>query len=648
MASPEAPLDRPQALWLLAMALATLAPHLPYLPAWLGGLAASMLAVQGLRCWQERPPPRGWLVAVLALGAIAGILVTFRQFFGKDPGISLLAVLLPLKLLEGRRRRDARAAVLLALFLQVSLFLNTQTLGVGAWALVGAGLALAALAALQAPAGVPRQLRLAALLLAQGLPFMVALFVLFPRVQGPLWGLPADAYSAMTGLSDSMSPGSISQLIQSDAIAFRAHFAGEPPPRPQRYWRGPVLERFDGRTWQAAPEAIAATPGLSPAGPAYPYTLTLEPHNKTWLLALDFPAPGAPGTRHTIDYRLLAHQPVRSRQRFDLVAHPAARVGLAEDPAMLRAALALPPSGNPRARALGEALRIRHGSPAAILAATVAHFHGAGLTYTLRPPLTGADPVDGFLFDTRQGFCEHFASSFAFVLRAAGVPARVVTGYQGGEINPVDQALEVRQSDAHAWTEAWLAGRGWVRLDPTALAAPARAEGSLVDALAAGEPLPFMLRTDLAWLRSLRHQWDALNHAWNQWVLGYTPERQRDLLKSLGLAEPDWRQMATLLTALGGLLLAGLLGWALRVFRPPDPVDRAWRAHCQRLARAGLPRLPWEGPLAYSGRAAAAFPAHAQALLGIGQAYARQRYGATPTPAELKTLRSRIRQLRLP
>jgi transglutaminase-like putative cysteine protease len=646
MAAPSPPLTRPQCVSLLVMAAATLGPHLPHLPPWLATLAACLLGAQGLSAWRERPPPPRWLIAVLALGAVGGIVLSFRQLFGKDPGVALLAVLLGLKLLEARDQRDARAAVLLALFLQVALFLNTQSLAVGAWAVAAAGLALAALASLHQAGGAATQLRLAGLLLAQGLPFMLALFLLFPRVQGPLWGLPADAHSALTGLSDSMSPGSISQLIRSDAIALRARFAGAPPPHAQRYWRGPVLEQFDGRSWRAGPERLLPAPTYTAAGPSYAYQLTLEPHAKTWLLALDFPAPGLAEARYAADFRLLAPRPLTSRQRLDLVSWPATPVGMEETPEILQASLKLPARGNPRARELGRELRRRHGSPEAIVEAAAAHFRAAGLTYTLSPPPLAEDPVDGFLFDTRRGFCEHFASSFAFVLRAAGVPTRVVTGYQGGELNPVDQTLEVRQSDAHAWAEAWLANRGWVRLDPTALAAPARAEGSLADALGAGEPLPYMLRTDLAWLRSLRHRWDAVNNAWNQWVLGYTPERQRDLLSGLGLGSLDWQRLTGLLAAVCGLLLTALILWALGGRRPRDPVERCWIDFCRRLARAGLPRLPWEGPLAYAERAAAAFPRHADTLRGIAQSYALQRYGPILGADDLKSLRRRIRRFR--
>ncbi len=634
-----------QHAWLWATAALTLAPHGPYLPSWLGIAVLALMASQAWRIRREaRPPPR-LVVALVAAAAIAGVLATYRHFFGKDPGVALLAILLVLKLLEARSARDAQAAILLALFLQTAQFLNGQSLAVGALALAGAVLAVGSLASLQL-SDAPRQtLRLAGGLMLQGLPLMLALFLFFPRVEGPLWGMPADAFSARSGLSDRMSPGAISELVKSDAIAFRAEFDGPPPPPKLRYWRGPVLDRFDGQTWHPTPERIVEQPAYRPSGPAYPYRLTLEPHQRTWLLALDFPPGNLPFARYTPDYRLLARQPIRSRQRFDLMAYPDTPVGLELVPADLAGALQLPPGGNPRTRALGQKLR-QEGTPEAILAAAIDEFRRAGLTYTLRPPLLAEDTVDGFLFDTRRGFCEHFASAFGFLLRAAGVPARIVTGYQGGEVNPVNQILEVRQSDAHAWTEVWLEGRGWVRVDPTALAAPARGEGSLARALDASEALPFLLRTDQNWLRRLRHQWDALNNDWNQFVLGYNADRQLALLTRLGFDAPDWRDLAGLLLGSAAGLFCAWLVWARRPSPPADPLARTWDRFCRRLGRAGLPRLPWEGPLAYAERAALRWPDLAAELRAIAQDYSRLRYGADGSTADPKPLRHRIDRLK--
>ncbi|NMG45199.1 DUF3488 domain-containing protein [Aromatoleum toluvorans] len=635
--------------WLLAAVAATVAPHAIELSAWLVILCASLVAVRAALSWRRGEPPHQLVIVLIAIASGVGVKLEFGHFFGKDPGVALLAVLLCLKLLESRTTRDVRAAVLLTFFLQAGLFFDNQTPGIAALALAGTLLATTTLLSLEDDGARPAaQLRTGAVLLAQGLPFMLVLFVLFPRVQGPLWGLPADAYSGMTGLSDSMAPGSISQLGLSDAIAFRAEFDGVPPPPAQRYWRGPVLTRYDGRTWRPGLSVAATAPGYEPSGTGYSYRLTLEPHNQPWLLALDFPAANLPNARYTSDYRLLAEQPVRVRARFDLRSYPATAIGLTETAAALAEARRLPANVNPRTREL--AREIAAGAPDhdAILVRTLERLRSIGLTYTLSPPLLGTHAVDEFLFDTRQGFCEHFASAFVFLMRAAGVPARVVTGYQGGEINPVDRSLVVRQSDAHAWAEVWLAGRGWIRVDPTALSAPARIESGLSAALPEWDALPLLRRPGLDWLRDLRHRWEALSNTWNQWVLGYNPDRQRELLERIGFSQPDWRTLAVLLGASATALMLLLFAWAFAQRRRYDPLDAAWARLSRKLARHGAARHPWEGPLEYGQRLSTAFPGQAEALRTITERYARLRYGADHAdPHSVRELARSIRRLNL-
>ena len=641
-------LDHRPARWLLGAAAATLAPHAVHLPPWLLATCALLLAWRALLPWERPTFGHRFAILLVALATAAGVQLHFGHLFGKDPGVALLAALLCLKILESSTTRDVRASVLLSFFLQLGLFFYDQTLGIAALALVGSLLAIVTLASLHdeaAPGGA--QLRTAAVLLGQGLPFMIALFVLFPRVHGPLWGLPADAYSGMTGLSDSMTPGSISQLGRSDAIAFRAEFRGTPPPPAQRYWRGPVLTAFDGRTWRPGSFTTGPQPSYRAAGPAYDYRLTLEPHNQNWLLALDYPVAALRGARYASDYRLLADAPVRSRSRFDLRAYPATAVGIDEDPAVLAAARRLPPDANPRSRALARKLAEGAAAPDAILARTLARLRASDLIYTLSPPLLGTHSVDEFLFDTQRGFCEHFASAFVFLMRAAGVPARVVTGYQGGEINPVDGSLVVRQSDAHAWAEVWLASRGWIRVDPTALAAPLRIEAGLAAALPEGELLPFMRRPELAWLRGVRDRWEAVSNTWNQWVLGYNPERQHELLARLGFPRTDWQTLIMLLSATGTGLMLLLFAWAVVQRQKLDRLDRAWSDFCRKLAKRGVPRQPWEGPVDYGLRAAGAFPGQAAVLLDIASGYARLRYGALVESGAVRELAQRIRRLKL-
>ena len=486
----------------------------------------------------------------------------------------------------------------------------------------------------------------AGLLLAHAAPAALILFLLFPRVAGPLWALPQDAYSGLTGLSDTMSPGNLSLLAQSDAIAFRAEFDGDPPPPRERYWRGPVLWDFDGRTWRMGPgwtEPFEAPSG----GGRYDYTVTLEPHNRTWLFTLEQVARLPLRSRYTNDGMVVSTSPVRSRMRYDAasIARPAPEPR--ESAASLRRALELPPAGNPRARALAERWRAASRSAAEIVSRALEFFRDSRLAYTLEPPLLGRDTVDEFLFDTRAGFCEHFASSFVFLLRAAGVPARVVTGYQGGEVNYVDRIITVRQSDAHAWAEVYLPGRGWVRADPTAAAVPGRVDSGLARSVPDGDPVPLLLRPQLEWLRAWRSNWEAVVHRWNVWVLGYGVDRQRDLMSRIGMRDADWRKLtAAMATVLGAFTLL-LLAWSLRRLARPDPVQRAWLAFCRKLAARGVVRAPHEGPRDFAARAARRLPGAAPRILAVGELYLGARYGREPAPARVAELRRRVRELEI-
>ena len=658
-------LERRQGSWLLGSALLTLAPHASWLPSWITILCAALLSWRGFLQWRGKQAPPHLLLLLLTVAAAAGVRAEFGHFFGKDPGVALLALLLGLKLLEVRTVRDVRATVLLCFFLQLAIFFEDQSVPVAAVVLCATLLALVSLVTLTDPGGRNAEhLRTAATLMAQGLPLMLVLFVIFPRIEGPLWGLPADAFSARTGLSETMSPGSISALSTSGAIAFRAAFTGTAPPPLQRYWRGPVLSQFDGRSWHPGRVQEADAPFYSPGGDRLDYTLTLEAHARRWLLALDYP--GAINTepdtaagrqsgsgaraalRYTSDYQLLDRQPVRARARYLLNAYPNTSVGREESAASLAAARQLPAGFNARTRALAMAMAANTTSDAQILQRAIAHLRGAELIYTLNPPLLGTDSVDEFLFDTKRGFCEHFASAFTVLMRAAGVPARVVTGYQGGEINPIDGNLVVRQLDAHAWSEVWLAGRGWVRVDPTYVSAPRRIEEGLVAALPTGEPLPFNLGVQNAWARTLRLRWEALSNAWNQRVLGYNPDRQRELLARLGFQGDDAWVLAGALTTCAGILLLALFMWTSRKRKTEDALDRAWRRLSKRLASRGLERQPWEGAHDYAHRVAGAIPELEATMRAIGDNYGRLRYGPKPDAAQVHALIRMIKTLRLP
>ena len=602
-------------------------PLTPYLPPWLSVICALVMVWRGWLLWQRMPLPPGWLVNLTALAGAIGIGLHFHTLLGKDSGVALLALLLALKLFEMRSVRDGFFVALLGYFLVLSQFFYTQSPATAAAMIITVVLITAAMANLNREQASPvKSLRLSAVMLLQAMPFMVLLFVLFPRISGPLWGLPADSASASSGLSDSMAPGSISQLSLSDAIAFRARFESAIPEKPQLYWRGPVMSGFDGHSWfMTKPRLLQQLPQQAAKSPV-DYEVTLEPHARYWLFAIEFPTRLAPDSVIADDRQMFARKPVRARLRYAMSSDPEMRIGAEETAENLRQALELPPKFNPRSRALAAGLRTKYLRDGELVERMLALYRRQTFTYTLSPPLLGRDSVDEFLFETRRGFCEHFASSFVFVMRAAGIPARVVTGYQGGEINPVDGYLVVRQSDAHAWAEVWLKGRGWIRVDPTAAVAPNRVENDLAAAVPAGDPVPLFIRPDLRWLRDIRFRWDALANAWNQWVLGYDSERQQRLLRALGMRAPDWQSMTAALTALCGVVMLALTAWSLRQWQKTDPLARTWQRFSRKLGRRELARLPWEGPRDYARRIARALPVLAADASAICDLYARMRY----------------------
>ena len=620
-------LERQASPWLFASAVATAAPHVSHQAYWLSALSLLLLLWAVRLWWKDERLPGRWLLILLVVASCAGILIEFRTLFGRDAGVAMLVVFMAMKLLELRSRRDAMVVVVLGYFLLLTHYLYSQSIPTGIWLLFALWLLTAPLVRLH---GGPSNtggasLRYAARLCLQAIPFMLVLYLLFPRISGPLWGLPSDAHAGMTGLSDSMSPGSISRLVQSADIAFRARFIDAPPAKHKLYWRGPVLENFDGTTWRPyIGQGAAAT--LDRMSPPVRYELTLEAHNQRWILALDAPVSMPEGIFLNAALAATQRQPVTERQRFALAASLDYRFNADEDPRTLQRNLSIPAQANPKTRALALGWRQTGLRPEEIIRKAQDLF-AAEFTYTLQPPLLGSNGIDEFLFVTRRGFCEHYAGAFVFLMRAAGIPARVVTGYQGGELNPLDGHLVVRQSDAHAWAEVWLEGRGWLRVDPTASVSPARIETGIVDALAFGEPLPALVQLRADWLRNLRYRWEAVNNAWNQHILGYDPQRQRELLSRLGLPDTDWRSLATLMGIVCGILLAATTAWTLYQRPRIDPALRLWHKALRQLARRQVHCAPWETPMALAQRVREQHPELGEAFQNVVDAYLRVRYG---------------------
>ena len=586
---------------------------------------------------------------LLALLAATGTYLHFGTLNGHYAGVSLLVVMLGMKLTEMTTRRDYLLVVYLSYFLLTTHFLFSQELYMMALLPLGAWLITTVLIDINHPQSVlplSHAGRLSGALVLQAIPLMILFFLLFPRIPGPLWGLPSSSGAAQSGLSNSMEPGGISSLSLSDDIAFRVRFSGAPPGRQQLYWRGPVFQFFNGRQWSPGDVAEVDRPvEIEALGGHTEYEIQLEPHGNKWLLALDLPVAPLPDRSQIDPDLVLRHREDVGEQRlFKLTSATEYRADLNLPPLVRRANLSLPRGSNPRSVELAEGWRAELRDPELIRDAALQMFRNLEFSYTLQPPgLPGVHPMDRFLFETRRGFCEHFASAFTLLMRAAGVPARVVTGYQGAE--PNGDYFIVRQSDAHAWSEIWLPQRGWVRVDPTAAVAPDRVELGLGAALPAGEPIPGMARLNRNALLQLQLRWDMINAAWTRWILAYGPDLQRALLSALGL--PGIGAAIIALTTGSVAILAVLALWLAYKQRPLaelDPVQRPWRLFQRKLTRAGLAPGLAEGPADLARRVADQRPEWADSVQQISRLYVRLRYAGRQDAQLLQRLKDRVRR----
>jgi transglutaminase-like putative cysteine protease len=631
----------PPMAWLLAAVVTAAAPHFVRIPFWAGAMFA-VFCLWRVRARDPRGPafPSGvaGFMLRLAFGAmvLGGVLASYGTLTGRDAGVALLVLLAGMKLAELRGERDYFVAVLIGLFLLLTNFFFFQSLISMAYLLVAVLLFLGALmSANDTRAAVPytTRLRLAGMMLLQAIPLMLLLFLLFPRVAGPLWGMPRDARAGSTGLDDQMTPGAISELSLSDEVAFRVEFEGPIPQHAALYWRGPVFWFTDGVKW--VPDLLRdGTPVLRTSGAPLKYTVTLEPTGKNWIYALEqSPQPPAQAA-FTHDLQLRTRAPVMNRMRYALASFTDYRL-LAADANEQGRALQLPPGRHRRALELAAQWRKGEPEPRRIVAKALSLFNEQPFYYTLSPPALLVDSVDQFLFESRQGFCEHYAAAFVILMRGAGVPARVVTGYQGGAVNPVGNYLVVRQRDAHAWAEVWLDDRGWVRVDPTAAVAPERIRGGLESALPdALLDVPLGLQ-DSAIARDLwermRFTWDAVNNRWNQWVLGYDRNRQSLFLRRIGFDNVDTGDLVLGLTVALTVVLIVLAFWLFRRRgRHSDAARRLYDRFCRVLARRGFPRDPVEGPMAFARRATGQFRDRDADIDRITRLYVAVRYAQQP------------------
>ena len=672
-------IHRSALVWLLLAFAAVICVHTAHLPHWVivAAIVAVIWRIQRYRgVWAT---PNRWVKLSLLAMCLAGLFLEYgSHLVGLEPMVTLLVSTYTLKLLEMEHRRDALLVVFLAFFVAAVQALFDQSIGNAAYILGCILLVTAALVGLhqgdypfksQSLAQALRPLKKGLVILLQALPLMVLLFIIMPRL-GSLWAVPIQTHTAKTGVTDTMTPGDYSRLGRSADLAFRVSFEGAIPRQHQLYWRGLVLSAFDGRQWSRSQHDEFDPAGLMEGAPfqwfgkttqpwdalidrlgkPVHYAVVLEPTQQPWLYSLPTPVPKSSGVALTRDFRLISSEPVTAKKQYmvDIWLDYTIETESLSDHRKATE-LQIPQGYNPRTVELAQRWR-RETSNDKRLVQKVLGLYNQQFVYTLQPPLLGKHSVDEFLFDTQRGFCEHFSSSFVFFMRAAGIPARVVAGYQGGERHP-DNYLLVRQYDAHAWAEVWMKGEGWVRVDPTAAVAPERIEANLEEALGDNEgfladsPLSLIRFRHIDWLNSIRLKLDSLNYSWARWVLGYDSVQENLLEKWLGAYNP-LRIALALLVAGGGLLVLQAL-WQLRhrFSSKYDELDRVFLHLCQKLEKAGIPRTAGEGPRDYAQRVAEQRPDLARQVSAINSVYEHMRYG-NESQDRLKVLKRAVKQLK--
>jgi transglutaminase-like putative cysteine protease len=648
--------DRKTILWIIATLGLAMIWQVAIMP--LPVLAATLLPL----CWRIGAEFNDWkpLPALIRHGAtalgLAILFLSYNDLSGRRAAVSLLTVMLALKMIECYRIRDARLVVCFSLFLCATQFLFAQGILMPFYGGAVVILALVALIQLQrleawAHAGKPpkvkasfwSELGFSFRLLALAIPIGLAFFILFPRLGSPLWGIPDSTLDSKSGLSDSMSPGSIQSLFMDDSPAFRAEFSGPTPTAEQLYWRGPVFWRFDGDTWKGGfyGKNIEATDRPEPNESSWDYTVQLEPNERKWLFSLDYAASVPPHTRLTMDFQLIRRHPVIQLIQYRITSNPDF-VDTPELSGPLRSrALFLPENLNPRTRKLVKEWRRETPDDSEFVGRVLNHFNQEPYHYSLDAPQLGMHSVDEFLFDTRIGFCEHYASSFAVMMRMAGIPTRVVTGYQGGWYNELGNYLLVRQSDAHAWTEVWFPERGWSRVDPTAAVSPLRIQQGSLSVL--DYPRYFL---DYSWLRGLRNSVDVVQRRWNEIVIEYGASRQARLFAPLGLDHMSPATLVGVLIFAIAVFSAIVFPIVLRIKGPghKDPIQQVWRKFLKRLEKVGFETLPSDGAIELAEAASIRLPADSGSIHRIAQLYTRIRYA--PDPPRFEDLKKSVRDFR--
>jgi transglutaminase-like putative cysteine protease len=660
-------------IWLVAALVSILLPHLTRMPIWL--TLISMLCIVGrVLIFQGRMSQPGTRIkfALVSMMVVLVVVEFGRDIFSTDATVGVLLVGITLKLLEMQQKRDVLLVMYLSYFTVIAEFIYSQSIPIAVYmgfCVLVITSALMSLNQTQEAQKPLRTMKMAGTILLQSVPLMLVFFVLFPRIS-PLWSVPLQAASATTGLSEDMSPGDIGNLARSADVAFRVLFKSAVPPNEELYWRALTLDDFDGRVWRRTFDDKRQYMGTSPRerqawyeaieydGEPIDYNVIMEATFRNWIYTLQVPLFADDRMMLRRDYQVDSIRRVAQRLTYDARSYPQHRLEPGEV-MQSRRNTSLPRQGNVRSRAFADELRAANPDDRDYMNAVLLHFRTEEFFYTLSPATLGDDPIDAFLFDTREGFCEHYASAFTFLMRAVDIPARVVTGYQGGELNPYDGTLTVRQYDAHAWSEVWLEGSGWTRVDPTGAVSPNRISLGSEQVLQQeesflGDDMFALVRfRNSLLLNDLRLRLEMMDYAWNRFVLNYNQETQFQLFNSLF---GNVTRVKIIMAVVSFILLVTLF-IAVVIFRKPaiaprPPATQQYLRFCEYLARHGFARKPGETPLHYLERVAAANPQWREAMQAVTQsyielAYASKESGNGTDPAKLKLLQRRVRNFRV-
>jgi protein-glutamine gamma-glutamyltransferase len=627
--------DRRDTLFLMVAIAICFCSHISHLPIWVTVAFVILFLWRLGLVMSGRWLPGPWVRVVAAIAASLGVYAYYQTVVGREPGTALLVLFLGLKLMEMRAKRDFFVVVFLCLFLLILAFLFSQSIGTLIIVFTALLFLLTALISMQFgyhEATIKQRFRIAAVLLLRALPIAVVLFFLFPRIEQPLWKMPGSGSRATTGLSDHMAPGSITELSESDELVFRVLFSANRPPPNSLYWRGPTFGQFDGQRWGPVKHELGAPPApqvaRSPGAPSFEYEITLEPTNQNLIFLLEHPLELPALADRTVqvqaDLSIVSGKPIEDRIRYKATSVIGGKIGLNETTLSKQNWLSLPPGHNGKTLQMAIDWRNEEPDETKLVQRALKMFREQEFYYTLKPPQYGKDGVDQFLFEKRRGFCEHYAQSFVVLMRALDIPARVVTGYQGGEYNPIDGFLSIKQRDAHAWAEVWLDGKGWVRVDPTAAVHPSRVEKKPSASSNANNAADGSAGLTLA--ESLRFRIEAISNQWKQWLLNYDKAKQRNLFAKLGLDLDDWHHLVGLLAVGMGLALGIVALVTLRQRVKPDPVEQSFARACQKLTQFGLQKSKSETPLQFAQRAQQRAPAIGEQFRAIVLLYMQIRY----------------------